>query len=329
MSKRVRIFFIGCPSLDLGAASHLLLSQNSVQKEVQFEIYHFWIYAASTNNWPRNWVEKLREWYGNSGLPLSSWVDRRNRASLDYREAPIFKRGLSVDGWFNACQSAVSSYDAWFKQKGRLYDVIECPSIIITEAPIDGGFISFTRGEIGLISTANWRKMFKPVSALDYILMSVQRLTVRLAFSNQIGSHYPTRGCLWDFDHHQPDARISILSGYICETCRMKLVEAVGEPSYAQLEALIGNTWLGNKTDQYLTASVLAHVYKYDLSRSTGLSASFVRRVMDSLAPEAGKVILEGIKWAFVLTLTLTITAYFPSLLKQIRTQLEVSSGKK
>lgn len=330
MSKRIRIFFIGCPTLDTDAASHLLLSQNTVQQAVQFEVYHFWIYGIKAHGLPKGWIEKLLFWYGDSTLPFAKWLDRKNRSVLDQRAAPIFRSDIPRDSWFAACSQALQAFDMWFKSQNQ-NDVTECPSIIITESPIKGGFISLSNEGIGLISTAKWESFFKPVSALDYLLFSTQRLTMRLAFTEQVGSHYPVRGCLWDYDDHQPDARIAILLGHICQTCKSKLISAAGEQTYTQLATLVENKWLGNRSVQFTPAAILANVHKYDLSRSTGLNASFYSRLKDSIGSELGKIISEAIKWASVLIITLTLAAYFPTVLSKIRQQLQAgssSSGK-
>lgn len=327
MTKRIRIFFIGCPSLDTDAASHLLLSQNTIQRAVQFEIYHFWIYGIKAHGLPSGRIQSFLNRYGNSSLPFSRWCDRRVRSAIDYREAPLFRSPLAHDKWFATCEQAVRNFDSWLKTKDT-YDVTECPTIIITETPIEGGFISFTNDNIGLISTAKWNSFFKPVSALDYLLFSTQRLTMRLAFTKQVGSHYPTRGCLWDYDDHQPDARIAILLGHICHTCKTKLLDAAGEEVCEELAKLVENKWLGDKSVQFSTASILASVHRYDLSRSTGLNTSFYTRIKDSLGSELGKVISEAIKWALVLIITLAVAAYFPTVLSKIKQQLQTGQLK-
>ncbi|MBT2145588.1 MULTISPECIES: hypothetical protein [unclassified Rhodanobacter] len=325
MPKRIRIFFIGCPSLDTAAASYLLLSQNSVQKAVQFEIYHFWIFGQKAHGAPKGLVGRLLLWLGYLPKPLSRWADRKLLARIDYREEPAFKKELPYKSWFSICKNALCNYDAWFKISNNTYDVDDCPSIIITDTPIEGGFISFTNEDIGLISTAKWKYFFKPVSALDYVLFSVQRLTMRLAFTNEIGSHYPTRGCVWDYDDHQPDARIAILVGSICHTCEKKLLASTDGGTYADLSRLIDNKWLGDKSIQFSPAAILAKVYKYDLSRSTGLNASTISKFTDTFISELGKVLSDGLKWALVLIITLTLAAYFPTVLVKIKQQLSMT----
>lgn len=141
---------------------------------------------------------------------------------------------------------------------------------------------------------------------------------MRLAFTEEVGSHYPTRGCLWDYDDHQPDALIAILLGHICHTCKAKLSNAVGDATSEEFAGLVANRWLGDKSVQFSPASILAHVYNYDLSRSTGLNTNFFTRVRNSVGGELGKIVSEAIKLAAVLIITLALTAYFPGLLSKI-----------
>lgn len=327
VSKRVRVFFIGCPTLDTAAASHLLLSQNTAQRAVQFEIYHYWIYCARTSA-VKNPLRRLHAWYSDKSLPFSRSLDRRYRAYLDRRKAPAFGETISRDHWLSTCRDALKSYDEWFPTLDRKFDVERCPTIIVTEAPIAGGYISLTNDDVGLVSTAKWKSYFRPVSALDYILFSVQRLTLRLSYTESVGSHYPTRGCLWDFDPHQPDARIAILLGHICRTCESRLIAASNPETFVELSKLVANRWIGDKNIQFTPAATLAHIHKYDLSRSTGLSTSFLTRAWDSISAEVGKVVVEGIKWAVVLTIGLTLAAYFPDVFKKIKSQLNPDSNK-
>lgn len=154
MSKRIRIFFVGCPRLDVAATSQLLLSQNTVQSAVQFEIYHFWIFLIKSSGSLKGWMRRFQVLYGRSPLPFSRNVERRHLAAIDYREAPSFKGSLHKETWFWICQETLKAYDSWFKESANQYDVIDCPTIIVTETPIHGGYISFTRQPIGIVSTA-------------------------------------------------------------------------------------------------------------------------------------------------------------------------------
>lgn len=47
MAKRIRIFFINCPSLAVDAAAFLILAQNQAQSAIQFEVEHFWIFGET------------------------------------------------------------------------------------------------------------------------------------------------------------------------------------------------------------------------------------------------------------------------------------------
>jgi hypothetical protein len=298
-----------------------------VQEAVQFEIYHFWIFGQKAHGAPKGVTNKLLAWLGHLPPFFSKWADRKLLSRVDYREAPEFKGQLSHKSWFNACKKALGEYDAWFKTSNNQYDVNNCPSIIITDAPIEGGYISFANEDIGLISTAKWKHFFRPVSALDYLLFSVQRLTMRLAFTKEIGSHYPTRGCIWDYDDHQPDARIAILLGYICQTCENKLLTSVERETYADILKLVDNRWLGDKSVQFSPSAILSKVYKYDLSRSTGLNVSAFSKVVDAFISELGKVLSEALKWTLVLIASLTLAAYFPNVLAKIKQQLSMNSA--
>ena len=164
------------------------------------------------------------------------------------------------------------------------------------------------------MSTANWKYYFKPASTLDYVLTSTQRLALRMLFNSQIGSHFETKGCIWDYCQYQSDSRISIFNGYICEDCCHKLGDAgLTREQVGDLQSLVTNNWLGAKSDQYSVSGILAKNYKYDLSRSTGPSSSLFSVILDGLREETVYIVRWSVRWSVIIVLTLFIITRFPS----------------
>ena len=323
MKKRIRIFFVSCPSLDTDALSYLLLAQNNAQDVFQFEIYHHWIYAHRTSSDQFSLLDKLLFWYGDKALlPFRRRVDLRNRSYLDQRKSPAFSGPIRKDTWLQDVKECLSGYDTWYQSKVRNGDATPCPTIVITQASIEGGFISFSNGPFGLISAANWREFFSPVSVLEYILFSVQRLSLRMSYSGVLGSHYPLRGCVWDYDDHQPDARIATLLGYICETCKSGLSSKTTASELAEIDKFVKNDWIYDIQRPSSPASVLAKTYKYDLIKTKGLNSSFLGRLASSLESNIGSILSDGIKWVFIVLALLVLTNFFPDLLGAIKKAL-------
>ncbi len=320
MAKRIRIFFINCPTLATDAAAFLILAQNKVQTVLQFEIHHFWIYSKKKNGNLTGWWNKKRVSFGDKYERFVPWLERRNRALFDLHAAPAFRDNFNVSTWSTSVQEAISGYDTWVV--GRLannFDNMPAPTIVITETAIQEHYISFCENDIAIVSTAEWKQFFKPASALEYILVSVQRLSLRLCYGPLIGSHYPTRGCLWDYDINVPDVRISAFLGFLCETCRNGLGKAIGPNEYNEIVKLTENHWIGDRESPSSIAGILAKNYKYDLSRSVGLSPGFMSRLTRALPPWVGKSIIDIVKWLTILLLTIWIASCFPSIAEFLR----------
>lgn len=324
MRKRIRIFLIACPTLDTDALSYLLLSQNTAQSVYQFEVYHHWIFARKDSQGSFGLVDRFLFWYADKPLlPFSRWIDRRNRSHVDQQKASVFSGPIDPNNWLEKVRASLAQYDNWYNRKVDNYDTLACPAIVITQASIEGGFISHTNGPFGLISAARWREFFKPVSVLEYILFSVQRLSLRMSHDGVVGSHYPVRGCIWDYDDHQPDARIATLLGYICETCHSRLEAKVSTDEMRQIEGFVKNDWIYDIHRPSSPASVLAKTYKYDLIKTKGLNSNWLSRVLTSVESNFGSILSDGIKWVFVLVTLLLLTKYFPSLITTIRDALK------
>jgi hypothetical protein len=142
--------------------------------------------------------------------------------------------------------------------------------------------------------------------------MSVQRTSLRLLFGSIVGSHYSTRGCLWDFTCHQKDVRIASLLGFLCDTCASQLKATIPNTEFEDINLLISNKWLGSKDDEATPSGVLSRIYSYDLSRSLGLRPEFLGAFRESLTSESAKLIGEIIKWVVILSLSLFLASHFP-----------------
>ncbi len=245
MTKRIRIFFINCPSLAIDAASFLLLAQNKVQNAIQFEVIHYWIFSDASPVKVDHLRGRILSWRAEKQHLGIKWMEPKFRTMHDLRVAPEFGIELNLTNWRSVCKKAISDYDTWFSKCGyNTYDAFDSPAIVITETPLKGRYISYTGENIALISAAYWKEFFAPGSALEFILAAVQRAALRLCFGTKIGSHYPTRGCLWDFHCHQPDAKISGFLGFLCETCSNGLKGNASPEEYLRWSNLAGHETL-------------------------------------------------------------------------------------
>lgn len=268
--------------------------------------------GAFTNRW-----SKLLAYFEDKRIVpqlIRRKLERGNKARLDLRAAPVFQNCLNENTWFTDVATVLNQYDSWVSARtSNKYDSNPDPAIVITETALPNNYISFCEKNVGIISAAGWKSFFRPASALEYLLTSVQRLSLRLSYG-VIGSHYPTRGCLWDYEINVPDVRISAFLGFLCETCRNCLKKSVSPADYDEIIRLVENQWIGSKDAPSSVAGVLAKNYRYDLNRSTGLNPGFMTTITRSMQSEVGKAITDIVKWVVILLLTILVASYFPSI---------------
>ncbi len=308
--KRVRIMFINCPTLSTDAASYLLLSQNKAQNSIEFEVVHHWIYGSCIPV-ERTIREKI-EWRLSEQFPRLERLERRIRTQLDLRAAPFFANYLTHRGWYETAKKAVDNYDNWFANCNYdKFDTTPQPTIIVTETRFEGGYLGSSRNSLAIVSLAQWKKFFKPGSALEYILGSVQRYSLRLLYKN-IGSHYATRGCIWDFDVHQPDSRIAAYMGVLCSTCRSNLSGAMPPAEFRDIERLIANEWIGSNDTPTSPSANLRKIFRYPIRRSTGLHPGIIESLSHGMRTELGKFSFDILKVILAALGTLYIASKFP-----------------
>lgn len=315
MARRIRVFFINCPTLATEAAAHLLLAQNSVQKTLQFELHHFWIFGQLGKGPISGIWDRMLGQQEEKGLFFRRWAERKRRTRNELRAAPQFREPLPRKGWSDIARAAIADYDTWFLKSGyNTFDFQQSPAVIVTETPFEGGFISFSESDIAVVSLSKWREFFAPGSALEYVLISIQRVSLRLATGGRIGSHYATRGCIWDFANHQPDSRFGAFIGLLCESCRESLRSVLSDQEFEEVTKLAENKWLGTPEITDSVAGVLARNYRYDLSRYNGLHPSLASVMRQALGPEIVKGIGDVAKWVAIFLLTVLIASCFPSI---------------
>jgi len=317
--KRIRVFFINCPTLDTDAAAYLILAQNKEQQIFQFEIHHFWIYSHSRGYF---WVDDLA-WLYDLLDGCFGWFTPRfklsERARLDRWAAQGFSAPLSIEDWYSKTQAAIAKYDEWVDNRpANNLDSKHDPSIVITETPLDQHFISFAREKLGIISAGEWKVFFKPASALEYILTSVQRMALRLSFDPMINSHFPTRACIFDYSQNQPDFRHTIFLGFLCETCRSTLRNSVTPEELVQIDSLLENRWIGQSASPASVAFYLSKIYRYEVSRATGLNPGIFGYLRQQFQTGFGQALTYIGKWTIIIVLSALAVTLFPNVVSWI-----------
>ena len=103
-----------------------------------------------------------------------------------------------------------------------------------------------------------------------------------------------TRACLWDFDPNVTDARMSLLVGYLCESCGERLKEQLSEYEVRQLRDLLNHRWIGRVEDPGSVASNLKRVFNFDLSRTRGMAPTIMDDIRRTGFSEIVKWLVAG-----------------------------------
>jgi hypothetical protein len=287
MSKRkVRILFVNCPTLDVEACTYLLLAQNSFQDLFEFEVCHHWIPLYREEGVRGKLLARF--WADTRIFGFKLWGAKKAEsavlAAMECEKYPFLKGEIDI-GDMEPLHSLIVAHEEWLQKNPPDYGGAQnsLPTVVITETPLHGQYISNTVGSIAVVTLANWKRQFSPPSALEFILLSVQRLSARVSLQRKLSSHYPTRSCIWDFTANVADIKSAILIGYICSDCRTSLLECLSEDELNKFESLVRHSWIGKLEDPGSVASNLKRVFDYDLSTTRGLKLGLIDRCLDML----------------------------------------------
>lgn len=181
----------------------------------------------------------------------------------------------------------------------------EAPTVIVTETPFGGKYSEYyawadDEDKVAIVTIAHWQRRFAPPSVLEFLLTCIQRYSLRMAYPQAVGSHYPTRACIWDFNANLEDVRPGILVGYLCSACTEGLSQVTSASELDAIKRFIKNDWIGRTEDHGTVASNLKRIYGYDLDRTRGLSPSFRDQLVQALTSEAAKWIVPFVLGALV-----------------------------
>lgn len=137
-----------------------------------------------------------------------------------------------------------------------------------------------------------------------------------------IDSHFPTRACIFDYSQNQPDFRHTIFLGFLCETCRGILKNSITSEELTQIEALLENRWIGESVSPGSIAFYLSKIYRYEVSRATGLNSGLIGFLRQQLQTGFGQAVANIGKWIVIIVLSALAVTLFPSVVSWIHTHL-------
>lgn len=141
-----------------------------------------------------------------------------------------------------------------------------------------------------VIALGGWENEYAPPSIVEYYLSFV--VLAAIDVRTNIGRHFETRGCIFDFNASLADARLSVLSGHICESCAHSITTETSSRVLNDTRLLLARPWLGdssNPSDVAVTVKKLG----YDLFRTSGIKPTWKEWVVTTLEQEGLKNLLN------------------------------------
>jgi hypothetical protein len=167
--------------------------------------------------------------------------------------------------------------------------------VILSLARLDKEYYSARGENVSLVALGNWEAQMAPPSILEFVLTCLVREALASISKNfHTSQHLGTKGCVCDFTPDMDDARIKVLSGFLCEHCSGVLIEA-GYPALpGEIRWVLGKRWLG-RIDQPNSPAAIAAKLGYNLFVTKGLSATRWERTVATIQEEGTKEIIKSV----------------------------------
>ncbi len=156
--------------------------------------------------------------------------------------------------------------------------------IIITMTRFEDRYYSTRIDNLSILALGYWERWMAPPSIIESILTLVVQELIGIVCPPLSGSaHLGTKGCICDFTANLADARIKVLSGFICHYCRSKLDAAGFNQLPDELAHVLKKDWLGEFTNPNSPAGIASKL-GYDLFITKGLTTTLWERIPMKIA---------------------------------------------
>ncbi len=287
---RLCVAFIDCPTVAKGAANYLILTQNRVQNQFEFDVFD---------------LDRMRAELGKdeNATFMETDEERAVVAPLDPK-VPIRTYGDERAG------PAVDLATRWIDSEVRHNPVpdgsIPASWVVFTEKEFTDKYYSAMVGDdIMLVSIGYWRTWMAPPSALEFIVRTTQAACARFFLGLPV--HYMTKGCVRDYNQYLEDTRLMVLVGSLCDTCQQRATEAAKSTELEALLALLDKGWVGDMTSSTSVASVLKKVYDYDLYVTRGVSVNRLETFWDNVSSSSAQ---EFVRVVFAIVLAFLLLKF-------------------
>jgi hypothetical protein len=258
--KRIGILLADLGKFNIPVLKYLVLQINALQQTFEFEFL------------PTDHHDEFMQKLAKQNLV--------NREEIRADCRPFLER------YWPSLQEMITGY--------RLKDT-ELPEdhlILVTMACFEDKYYTMRQRGISILALGNWKRWMAPPSIVEFILTLVVREAVSFICPTLRGSvHLGTRGCICDFAGDLGDARIKVLSGFVCQYCRAS-IEAEGLHSLGDdLIRILKKEWLGNLDDPKVPARIASNL-GYNLFITKGIKPTFRETFRNIFQQEFTKQIL-------------------------------------
>lgn len=255
---KVGIILTSLGDMDIRALKYLVLFQNRLQQSFEFE------FLPTPER--SMFIETL-----DSSEPINRKVVEQNA-------------GKFFDEYNNWLTKNASDY--WLKHNP--------PDgfVILSTAKFSDNYYATGDDDWYLVALGHWQRHMAPPSIVEFFMT----LLIGAAIDTACGDNYPprhhaTKGCVFDFNANITDARLPVLTGFLCESCCDTIKQSKSEKVVEDAKLLLRKKWLGdatNPTDAATTAKKLG----YDLFHTKGVKQTTWERISAIIQEEAIKTLL-------------------------------------
>ena len=272
------VLFLDVPTLAIDAAKYLILEQNKRQSVFDFSVFD----QPETDGSP---------------VPTAAATALSDRQLYARADAAI--KVLREEARSFASYADPALPKAW---------------LVITEAPIQNEFYVIGKAHLTILSLAQWHQWSAPPSVLEFILNVTLATAIETIYPGK-KTHYPTKGCLFDFNANLPDAKFTVLVGVLCGVCRAELSAHKGIDVLGAIDTLSARSWLGAEANPMDPASIVKRRFGYSLYMVKGLAPNpgvvLWNKFTESIASEFGKQIVAGLVGGGLVSAVLIAIAHF------------------
>lgn len=234
------------------------------------------------------------------------------QSSFEYQFLPLPESNLIEELSFNkttdrikieeAMPSFLQQYKIQLESTSASYGLSQEDNlkvVILSSAKFSDNYYQTGGDGWSILALGNWESMMAPPSIVEFFISMLVRTSIDEACNGTFPArHIGTKGCCFDFSSQLDDARLFVLSGFICNDCQRTINKAAGEQLVEDASILLKKSWLGN-TSAPSDVSVTARKLGHDLFHTMGVKPTIKEKLSGIITEEAVKGIFKIIVLIF------------------------------